>query len=241
MLTNGKSHRGGIPMKGRLRRRVLRLALVTTALLGLAGGIAYATIPDGGKVFHACMLNKVGTVRLIDKTLPASAFMSHCNSALETEVSWNEVGQQGLQGLKGDPGTDGAPGKNGVDGAPGKNGVDGRNGVDGKDGAAGAQGPPGPGLIDGLTYVSKFGFIGGDRNGGATAACPNGLYAVGGGAQQQGDPDVLMVESYPTRDRHGWFVWFGNTHSEGFGGNGVDYEITVVCAPATNVTPYVIG
>jgi hypothetical protein len=85
-------------MKRWIRRRVLRLALVTTALLGLAGGIAYATIPDDGKVFHACMLNKVGTIRLIDPTLLSSNLMSKCSSSLETPVTWNQSGQQGIQG-----------------------------------------------------------------------------------------------------------------------------------------------
>jgi hypothetical protein len=222
------------------------------------------------------MLNNVGTIRLIDPSLASTSLMSHCTS-YETQMSWNQAGQQGPQGLqgakgeagpqglqgakgeagpqglqgiqgqKGDPGKDGAPGangldgRNGVDGTPGTNGVDGRNGVDGKDGAAGAQGPPGPGLIDGLSYVQHTGIIEAGQITGATAACPNGLYAVGGGAKQSGDPDVLMVESYPTQDRHGWFVWFSNTHSSLIRGGDRVYVITVVCAPATNVSPDVIG
>jgi hypothetical protein len=43
-LNNGKPGRNA--MKGWIRRRVIRLALVTTALLAAASGIAYATIPD---------------------------------------------------------------------------------------------------------------------------------------------------------------------------------------------------
>ena len=34
-------------------------------------GIAYATIPGAGAVYTACMLKNVGTVRLIDPSLPA--------------------------------------------------------------------------------------------------------------------------------------------------------------------------
>ena len=47
------------------------------------------------------MLKNVGTVRLIDKSLPPSNLMSHCKPALEVEVSWNQQGPQGIQGLPG--------------------------------------------------------------------------------------------------------------------------------------------
>jgi hypothetical protein len=64
------------------------------------------------------MLNKVGTVRLIDPSLPASNLMSHCTS-VETKFTFN---RQGRQGLPGPPGKDGAPGANGKDGIDGKSG-----------------------------------------------------------------------------------------------------------------------
>ena len=58
------------------------------------------------------MLKNVGTIRLIDPTLPSSNLMSHC-TALEAQISWNQQGQ------KGDPGTPGPAGKNGAAGANG--------------------------------------------------------------------------------------------------------------------------
>ncbi|HVM56702.1 MAG TPA: hypothetical protein VMT74_04495, partial [Gaiellaceae bacterium] len=67
------------------------MAAVTAALFALAGGIAYATIPDSGKVYTACMLKSIGTIRLIDPSLPAHNLMSHCTS-LETQVTWNQQG-----------------------------------------------------------------------------------------------------------------------------------------------------
>jgi len=82
-------------------RRSAIAGAVTVTALALAGGIAYATIPDANKVFTACMLNRVGTIRLIDKSLAAANPMSRCTS-LETEVSWN---QQGLPGRDGNDGT----------------------------------------------------------------------------------------------------------------------------------------
>jgi hypothetical protein len=49
------------------------------------------------------MLNGIGTMRLIDKSLPWTNFMTHCSDK-ETEVSWNQLGQQGLHGPPGDKG-----------------------------------------------------------------------------------------------------------------------------------------
>src|SRR4051812_43150 len=99
-------------MRHLLGARWGRLAILVVAILGVAGGIAYATIPDAGNVYTGCMLRNVGTVRLIDSTLPSSNLMSHC-TALETQISWNQQGQ------KGDPGAPGIPGKNGADGVNG--------------------------------------------------------------------------------------------------------------------------
>jgi len=86
-------------------------ALVATVL---AGGVAWAAIPSGGGVYTACMLKNIGTVRLIDKSLPANNLMSHCKPALEVEISWNQQGQSGPQGMQGPPG---ANGDDGTDGA----------------------------------------------------------------------------------------------------------------------------
>jgi len=112
MLSNHKPQPGRNAMRGWIRRRVLRLALVTTGLLAVAGGIAYATIPDSGNVFHACMLNNIGTVRLIDRSLPSGSLMSHCTS-FETEVAWNQTGQQGPPGVQGPAGPAGPAGPTG--------------------------------------------------------------------------------------------------------------------------------
>jgi hypothetical protein len=65
-----------------------------------AGAAASATIPGDGDVFDACMLKNVGTIRLIDPSLPSSNLMSHCTPR-ETQVSWNQSGQPGPQGPPG--------------------------------------------------------------------------------------------------------------------------------------------
>jgi hypothetical protein len=94
-------------MKAFIGLRRWRLVAVVVAGLATASGVAYATIPDGGGVYTACMLNKVGTIRLVDPSLGSSSLLGHC-TALETQITWNQHGQ------KGDPGVPGLPGKDGV-------------------------------------------------------------------------------------------------------------------------------
>ena len=87
-----------------------RLAVLVVAGFAVAGGVAYATIPDSGNVYTACMLNKVGTIRLIDPSLGNSSLMGHC-VAPETQISWHQQGQKGEPGV---PGKNGTNGTNGV-------------------------------------------------------------------------------------------------------------------------------
>jgi Collagen triple helix repeat (20 copies)/Thrombospondin type 3 repeat len=140
---------------GGVRRRAIVAATVAVAF-AVAGGIAYATIPDNSHVFTACMLKNVGTIRIIDTSLPASNLLGHCTS-LETQISWNQSGQgaTGPMGPKGDPGPAGPAGATGPagpkgdtgpagpagpTGATGPGGAAGQNGASGKDGAPGADG-----------------------------------------------------------------------------------------------------
>jgi hypothetical protein len=92
-----------------------RLALATICFFALAAGIAYAAIPDAGTgVYHACMLNTHGTIRIID---PAT---EQCRASNETEITFN---QQGQKGDPGSPGAQGLPGTHGTNGTNGTNGV----------------------------------------------------------------------------------------------------------------------
>jgi hypothetical protein len=122
-----------------LRGRALRVSLIAGAVLAIAGGVAYATIPDNGNVYTACMLKNVGTIRLIDSSLPSTNLMSHCTS-LETQVSWNQAGQPGPQGL---------PGPRGEQGPRGETGAQGPQGLQGPKGDTGEPGPAGPAGKDG--------------------------------------------------------------------------------------------
>jgi hypothetical protein len=93
---------------GRFSRRVVLLGM---AALALAGGIAYAAIPDAGGTIHAC-LNNQGQVRIIDTA------QQQCK-ANETAISWSQTGPQGPQGPTGPQGPQGATGAQGPQGSLG--------------------------------------------------------------------------------------------------------------------------
>lgn len=90
------------------------MMLIAGAVLALAvGGTAYATIPDGNAVYTACMLNGIGTIRLIDPSGPSSSLLSRC-TRLETQITWSQKGPKGDTGAPGLPGTNGTNGANGI-------------------------------------------------------------------------------------------------------------------------------
>src|SRR5690349_18532921 len=83
--------------------------VVAGAVVGLAaavGGTAWATIPDSGGAYTACMLKNVGSVRLIDPSL-GNKMLGRC-SAAETQITWNQKGEPGAAGPSGLPGANGA-------------------------------------------------------------------------------------------------------------------------------------
>jgi hypothetical protein len=86
-----------------LGRRSRRLAVLAAVLFVLAGGIAYATIPDSGQTYTACMLKGIGTIRLIDPSLGGNSLLGRCTS-LEAQLSWNQKGQPGATGPAGPAG-----------------------------------------------------------------------------------------------------------------------------------------
>jgi hypothetical protein len=87
------------PPRGRL------VTAGAVVLVAVSASIAYAAIPDAGsQTFSACVLNGVGTVRLIDKA--KSGITGRCTN-LETAVSWNAKGQPGSPGLPGAAGVAG--------------------------------------------------------------------------------------------------------------------------------------
>jgi hypothetical protein len=65
-------------------RRLLVLAGVVAGTV-IAGGIVYATIPDGGGVIHGCYVPS-GKLRVIDTGAGET-----CNGS-ETALEWNQTG-----------------------------------------------------------------------------------------------------------------------------------------------------
>jgi hypothetical protein len=113
-------------------RRLMQVessALVAAAaMLALAGGVAYATIPDANGVVHGCYNTVNGNLRVID----VAAGQTCKNS--EAALNWNLVGPAGIPGPPGAPGT---PGEDGEDGATGQQGPQGIPGPQGETGPAG--------------------------------------------------------------------------------------------------------
>jgi hypothetical protein len=118
-------------------------AVIATAL---AGGIAWASIPDAGFVIHTCYSQSAGTWRPIDYPTV------RCRSN-EVALDLNQKGQKGdtgdtgatgATGPKGDTGAQGPSGPTGPQGDKGDTGATGPQGSKGDTGATGATGPQGP-------------------------------------------------------------------------------------------------
>jgi hypothetical protein len=97
-----------------------RFLLVAVTLAALAGGAAYASIPDAGGVIHACYRSDSGAVRLID--VPDQTCLDG-----EIGVQWNVRGEAGLTGPQGEAGPPGPPGPAGPQGPAGSAGSGGIN------------------------------------------------------------------------------------------------------------------
>jgi hypothetical protein len=90
----------------RLRRRHILAVCVVAVTAVVAAGTTYATtsglngIPDAAGVFHACVNNTSGEIKLV----AANAVCVTGSSA----VSWNQIGRPGQDGQPGPPGPSGA-------------------------------------------------------------------------------------------------------------------------------------
>ncbi|HVM56445.1 MAG TPA: hypothetical protein VMT74_03200 [Gaiellaceae bacterium] len=182
-------------------RRTVRVAVLSTVLLAVAGGIAYATIPDSNNVYNACLLKATGTIRLIDTSLPSHDFRSHC-TMFEQPISWNEQGVPGPQGLKGDTGPQGLKGDTGDPGPKGD------TGAQGPQGPAGPMGPSGLGvgqkLIAGGTYGAP------DATGNVATYSSSGGFTItttdGSGVYDIKIPAGTWTHCYPIVNFQTYFV-----------------------------------
>ena len=91
----------------------------------VAGGAAFAAIPDSSGVINGCYQKNVGNLRVIDPSAGDSCRPS------EIGISWSQTGPQG------------PPGPQGVQGPKGDTGATGATGATGPAGPAGPKGDPG--------------------------------------------------------------------------------------------------
>ncbi len=176
-------------------RRLLLAAGLAVAAFAVAG-IAYAAIPGSGGVYTACMLKGVGTIRLIDPSLPKNAFDSHCTS-IEQQITWNQVGPPGMPGATGQQGKAGATGPTGDAGAPGPTGA---SGASGASGATGPQGPAGtsaaayPSVLTGRVDDVPALSLGSQSGGGGAPPVWSPSYGAPSGITEA-DPSLVNVET----------------------------------------------
>ena len=131
-----------------INKRRLRLGALVGALMTMSAGVAVAAglttseYTDSDGVFHGCVTNEAGTLRVV---APGTI----CRAS-ETSIQWSQrgpVGPQGPHGDQGDPGPAGPQGPQGDPGEPGAQCAQGQRGPQGEQGFEGQRGPRGePGL-----------------------------------------------------------------------------------------------
>jgi hypothetical protein len=89
----------------RISRRAGLVALATCLLVAVAGGVAYASIPDGSGVIHGCYKTPVPTHGSALSVIDTDAGGS-CGGGM-TAVTWNQTGPQGPAGATGPAGPPG--------------------------------------------------------------------------------------------------------------------------------------
>ena len=140
-------------------------AVLGIAAIAAAGSIAWASIPDAGGVFHACV-KKSGQLYLIDTESGVACKRN------ETAATWNQIGPAGPAGQEGPTGQQGPAGQQGPPG-PGVKTISGLVWIDGTtslgNGFASSKAGPGnyelifpPGTWDSfpVLVVSPFGLPG---------------------------------------------------------------------------------
>ena len=89
----------------------------------LAGGAAFAAIPDSSGIINGCYQKNVGNLRVIDTSAGDSCRPS------EVAISWSQTGPQGPKGDTGPTGPQGPKGDTGATGPQGVQGVPGTVGL----------------------------------------------------------------------------------------------------------------
>lgn len=201
-------------------KAVLRLALAAF----LAGGVAYATIPDESGTIHACYSRSGGTIRVIDNAV------TNCKQG-ETALSWSKQGAPGPQGPAGPQGPQGPAGPAGPEGPQGPAGP---AGPQGPEGPAGPAGPAGG--VAGAHQVFELGNLDSTDVKGVQVLCPAGEVALGGGhniGKVDPNPPVSVVLSLPVVDGMGTPIgWRMEALEVVPYANSWRPVVSAICAPA---------
>jgi hypothetical protein len=166
---------------GTRSRRVASIALVSTSALVVGGGAwAWASVPDGSGVIHACYSTN-GTLKQLVLVDPAKG--TRCPGGY-TALNFNQTGPQGPVGPQGVTGAQGPTGATGSQGPTGATGAQGPQGPQGPQGATGATGTGGH-------VYSAYTTTGGTQHGAnqtiVSVVVPAGSYAVSGKAEMFDD------------------------------------------------------
>jgi hypothetical protein len=215
-----------------IKSRVFFLAAAAVAVAAVAGGVAWASIPDAAGVIHGCYQKNVGNLRVVDN--PADC------RASELSISWKQKGDRGPtgsagpsgpQGQQGKPGDTGPRGPTGKTGPTGARGPTGGGGPPGADGDRGPTGPPGAeGSLTGIEVVD-------DGNVTVPAAsihtqfiaCPAGKKPIGFSLRDVFTIEVLKASVEPDLSPPGLLVIVRNNNLVAAN----SYRIAAVCAIAS--------
>jgi hypothetical protein len=185
--------------------------MATVAVFLALGGGAYALsgIPDRGGVFHGCVSNRTGVLRVAKSASScqkAKARGKHKTPG-ESAITWNQKGQLGANGKDGTNGTNGKDGSNGLNGTNGTNGTNGATNT--------------------VVRAHNGATAGDGLDSSAQAACNPGEHATGGGFNVDATAAYLVVNSYPDSNH----TWNADIHNTDMGNsNTVAITTFVVCA-----------
>lgn len=197
-------------MNKRTRRSFLKghwvlAGLCIAAVVGLAGGASYASIPDSSGTIHACYVPPRNKLSVVDTS------MASC-PAKSVPVSWPQSGPQGPQGPEGPQGPQGP------------------QGAQGAQGPTGPQGPAGATALQSVTTISSSTVVAPGSGGVLQADCssPNWI-GVGGGEWDSAGGDIEVTDSYALSNGdnpYGWYLYVVNHGT-------VSHEVTVYATCAS--------
>jgi len=187
-----------------LAATALAVAAFGAAPLGHAAG--KLILPTNSVGSKQLKVSSVTSQKVKDGTLTASDFAAGQLPAGPRGPK-GDNGDAGPQGPRGDAGAAGSPGALGPKGDTGERG---EPGIPGAKGDTGAPGVSGYQIVTGTTVLIAPG-----ASGSATATCPVGKKALGGGFSATGLGRARVDASGPPSDGQVWLVAAGNVAAAG--------------------------